>query len=60
MTEIIAYPAEAVLTAETVLPGMAYVEGVVRLADGLRLMHNLDTCLCLEEESLLDSAIKQM
>ena len=51
VTEVIACPEEAVLTGETVLPGMAYVEGVLRLADGLLLIHNLDTCLSLEEES---------
>lgn len=42
----------------TVFPGMEYVKGVVKLEDGMVLIHDPDTFLSLEEESVLDEAIK--
>jgi purine-binding chemotaxis protein CheW len=41
----------------TVLPGLEYVSGVVKRADGLILIHDLDTCLSLEEGQALDRAM---
>jgi len=35
-----------------------YVEGVVKLSDGLILIHDLDKFLSLEEESSLDQALE--
>lgn len=43
--------------AETILPGLEYVEGVVKLDDGLILIHNLDRFLSLEEAAALDRAL---
>jgi purine-binding chemotaxis protein CheW len=47
-----------VVAAETILPGMEYVEGVVRLIDGMLLVHDLDTFLSLKEENALDDAME--
>jgi purine-binding chemotaxis protein CheW len=51
-------PSEHELMAvEKILPGLKYVEGVVKLKDGLILIHNLDQFLSLEEETALDQAL---
>lgn len=44
--------------ADTILPGLEYIDGVVRLADGLMLVHNLDHFLSLEEAASLDHAMR--
>ncbi|MBA3806643.1 MAG: purine-binding chemotaxis protein CheW [Acidobacteria bacterium] len=46
-------PAEEV-KAEEILPGMKYVEGIMKLPDGIVLIHDLDKFLSLEEEKALD------
>ena len=45
------------VTAEAIVPGMEYVKGIVKLADGMILVHDLDTFLSLEEQQSLDEAI---
>lgn len=46
-----------IIQAPDVLPGLEYVRGVAKLADGLVLIHDLDTFLSLEEEQRLDEAL---
>ncbi|MHB8255543.1 MAG: chemotaxis protein CheW, partial [Acidiferrobacter sp.] len=48
---------DQVVRSPFILPDMEYVEGVVKLEDGLILIHNLDTFLALEEEKALDYAL---
>ena len=48
---------EELTAADRILPGLEYVEGVVKLEDGLILIHNLDTFLSLEEEKTLEQAM---
>ena len=48
---------EELTAADQILPGLEYVEGVVKLEDGLILIHNLDTFLSLEEEKTLEQAM---
>ena len=43
--------------AMDILPGLEYVEGVVRLKEGLLLIHDLERFLSLEEETILDEAL---
>lgn len=43
--------------AETFLPGLEYVEGVVKLDDGLILIHDLDWFLSLDEAETLDQVM---
>ena len=43
--------------AETILPGLEYVDGVVKLGDGLILIHDLDRFLSLDEAEMLDRAM---
>ena len=40
------------------VPELQYIEGVVKLDDGLILVHNLDKFLSLEEETVLDRALE--
>jgi len=57
VTGVREYSDEAVVKAERILPGLEYVEGVVKLADGLVIIHDLDKFLSLEEEESLNSAL---
>jgi purine-binding chemotaxis protein CheW len=57
VTGVREYSDEAVVKAEHVLPGLEYVEGVAKLADGLVLIHDLDKFLSLEEEESLHRAL---
>lgn len=43
--------------AEAILPGLEYVDGVVKLDDGLILIHDLDRFLSLDEAEALDRAM---
>ena len=55
---IFEYAAMDIAGADTILPGLDYIDGVIRLADGLMLVHNLDRCLSLEEAASLDRAMR--
>jgi len=47
----------ATVPGERILPHLEYVEGVVKCADGLILIHNLDRFLSLTETQQLDAAL---
>lgn len=46
------------IAAKDVLPELRYVESVVKLDDGLILIHDLDGFFSLDEQSVLDRALK--
>lgn len=48
---------EAMTTAQAVVPGLEYVAGIVKTADGMVLIHDLDSFLSLEEEQTLSDAL---
>ena len=56
---VIAPAAEEVVDAGEIVPGMKYIDGVVRLPDGVILIHNLDRFLSIEEERALEKAIEE-
>ncbi len=58
VSAVLEYPEEDIIEAQSILADAEYIEGVVRLSDGLILIHNLDTFLSLEEETLLDHAME--
>ena len=58
--DVIACPAQNLIAAAQIVPGMEYVEGVIKLEDGLTLIHDLDKFLSLEEEHLLDRALETL
>jgi purine-binding chemotaxis protein CheW len=49
---------EAIASAEKILPEIECVRGVVKLPDGLVLIHDLERFLSPEEERILDEALK--
>jgi purine-binding chemotaxis protein CheW len=57
VTGVLEYSARQVVGARDIVPGIEYVEGVVKLADGLVLIHDLGKFLSLDEETVLDRAI---
>jgi purine-binding chemotaxis protein CheW len=57
VTGVIEVPVGNVTAVEEITRGTEYIAGVIRLPDGMALIHDLDTFLSLEEERVLDSAI---
>ena len=55
--DVIEYPEQGIAAAESILPDLEYVEGFVKLQDGLVLIHDLDKFLSLEEETSLARAL---
>lgn len=58
VSSVIEYPQQKVIEGEKILPDMEYVEGVVKLEDGMILIHDLATFLSLEEAKMPDNALK--
>jgi purine-binding chemotaxis protein CheW len=59
VTGVLEYSAREAVGAQDIVPGIEYVEGVVKLPDGLVLIHDLDKFLSLDEARALDEAINQ-
>ena len=55
---VIEYSEREAVGAQDVLPNLQYVEGVIKLDEGLILIHDLDKFLSLEEETVLDRALQ--
>lgn len=55
---VLEHPEREAVAARDILPDADYVEGVVKLEDGLILIHDLDRFLSLEEEASLDQALE--
>ena len=52
-------PEQETVPARDILPDTDYIDGVVKLKDGLVLIHNLDRFLSLEEATALDQALEE-
>jgi len=57
--DVIEHPHQEIITPEKILPDMEYLEGVLKLEDGLILIHDLDTFLSLKENDALEHALKE-
>ena len=57
--EVVKRSGEDVVATDKIVPGTAYVDGVVRVDEGLALIYDLDTVLSLEEEDALKDAIRE-
>jgi purine-binding chemotaxis protein CheW len=53
------HPEGGMVAAQEILPGLQYVQSVVRLEDGIILIHDLEGFLSLEEETALDRALAE-
>ncbi len=51
-------PADRLVDTETVLAGLEYVRGILKLEDGMVLIHDPETFLSLDEEQTLDEALQ--
>jgi purine-binding chemotaxis protein CheW len=51
---------EEVTPADQVLPRIEYVEGIVKLENGLVLIHDLDKFLSIDEGTKLDEAVNKV
>ncbi|MHB1271957.1 MAG: chemotaxis protein CheW [Rhodanobacter sp.] len=58
VTDVVECSEQDLIAAESILPAVEYLGGVVKLEDGLILVHDLDTFLSLEEENSLDRALE--
>ena len=58
VTGVLEYSDQEAVVSQDVVPELQYIEGVVKLDDGLILVHNLDKFLSLEEETVLDRALE--
>src|SRR5665647_244184 len=56
--DVIAGLVQGLIETENILHGVEYVEGVIKLGDGMILIHDLDKFLSLEEESSLNQALE--
>lgn len=56
--DVVECSGQDLIAAESILPETEYLEGVVKLKDGLILIHNLDEFLSLDEENSLDRALE--
>jgi purine-binding chemotaxis protein CheW len=54
---VIERPQQDVIATAKILPGLDYLEGVVKLDDGMILIHDLDKFLSLDEEKTLEDAL---
>ena len=59
VTGVMACPKERIVEAGKVVSGMAFVEGIVKIDDGMILIHDLDAFLSLDEENRLDDALRE-
>lgn len=55
--DVIACTAQSLIAAEDIVPRIEYVDGVIKLTDGLIFIHDLNKFLSLEEEVSLDQAL---
>ena len=56
-TGVIERPGNWLIRAEKIVPGLEYVEGVIKLEDGMVLVHDLGRFLSLDEEKALYEAM---
>lgn len=55
--EVLELSSAQIVAADAVAPGLEHVQGVVRISDGLVLIHDLETFLSLNEAAALDRAM---
>ncbi len=58
VTGVVECTAGETVPAQAIVPGMEYVEGVVKLDDGMVLIHDLARFLSLDEEHRLNEAME--
>lgn len=54
------YPADQLSPADEILPRLPYIEGVIRLDDGIVVIHDLNRFLSIDEVEALDRALEDV
>jgi len=60
VNDIIEISEEKIIASENILPGLDYIEGVVKTEDGMVLIHDLEQFLSLQEEKALNEAMEEL
>jgi purine-binding chemotaxis protein CheW len=60
VTGIRAVAQDEILEGTEIVSGLEHVRGVVKIANDLILVHNLERCLSLHEEKVLEGALAEM
>jgi purine-binding chemotaxis protein CheW len=55
---VVSFTEAQLVPAQEILPGLGYVDGIVKTKNGMILIHDLDQFLSLEEERRLDNALE--
>ncbi|HEY8118948.1 MAG TPA: chemotaxis protein CheW [Methylophilaceae bacterium] len=58
--DVIEYKQSDIISSDQIVPGLEQFQGVVKLNDGLVLIHDLEKFLSLEEADMLDSALAEV
>lgn len=56
--DVIEIPEEKIVAGDKILPGLKYVDGVLKTEDGMILIHDLDRFLSLQEAAALNDALE--
>ena len=59
VSDTIEYSLDSVIPGDAITPDLEYIDGVVKLKDGLVLIHNLKRFLALPERQALDQVLPQ-
>lgn len=59
VSDVIDVSPEETTNADEILPSLKYTDGVVKLKDGMVLIHDLDSFLSLDEEQMLVSSMEK-
>ncbi len=60
VSDVIEISEEKIIAGEKILPGLEYVEGVVKTEDGMILIHDLEQFLSFQEEKALHEAMEEL
>lgn len=55
---VVTIPQQTIVHRADILPSIEYIAGVAKQDDGVTLIHDLETCLSLEEERALHTALQ--
>jgi purine-binding chemotaxis protein CheW len=60
VSDVIEISEEKIVASESILPGLEYVEGVVKTEDGMILIHDLEQFLSLQEGKALHETMEEL
>jgi purine-binding chemotaxis protein CheW len=60
VNDVIEIPEEKIIAGKKILPGMEYVEGIIKTEDGMILIHDLEQFLSFQEEKALHEAMEEL